>query len=140
LLWGVGPAGLVAAGRLAEAGVNTTLLEASGGLGGRAASERREGFDLNQGPHALYEGGPAVRELRAMDIDPPRWNPASHRSVFLREGKPSRLPGGSLSLTRWLAGIGRIQPEELAEMSVNQWLQRTVVSESARASAAARSE
>jgi phytoene dehydrogenase-like protein len=134
---GGGPAGLVAAGRLAEAGVNTTLLEASGGLGGRAASERREGFDLNQGPHALYEGGSAMRELRAMDIDPPRWNPASHRSVFLREGKPSRLPGGSLALVRWLVGLGRIQSEELGEISVNQWLQETVASESVRASAGA---
>ena len=61
---GGGPAGLVAAGRLAESGVATTLLEASAKLGGRAASEHRDGFDLNQGPHALYVGGPAMRELR----------------------------------------------------------------------------
>lgn len=134
---GGGPAGLVAAGRLAEGGVATTLLEAGAGFGGRAASERREGFDLNQGPHALYAGGPAMRELRAMNIDPPRWNPTSHRSVFLRGGKPRRLPGGSLPLARWLAGVARSQPENLAELSVAEWLQRTLRSESARASAAA---
>ncbi|MGN6816785.1 MAG: NAD(P)-binding protein, partial [Solirubrobacterales bacterium] len=40
---GGGPAGLVAAARLAEGGVETTLLEASGTLGGRAASERQGG-------------------------------------------------------------------------------------------------
>lgn len=114
---GGGPAGLVAAGRLAEGGVATTLLEAGTRLGGRAASERREGFDLNQGPHALYVGGPAMRELRAMDIDPPQWNPTSHRSVFLRGGKPARLPGGSLPLARWLAGVARGQPENLGELS-----------------------
>lgn len=134
---GGGPAGLVAAGRLAEGGVATTLLEAGRGYGGRAASERRQGFDLNQGPHALYVGGPAMRELRAMGIDLPRWNPTSYRSVFLRDGKPTRLPGGSLALGRWLAGVGRGQPEDLGELSVSEWLQQTLRSESARAAAAA---
>jgi phytoene dehydrogenase-like protein len=134
---GGGPAGLVAAGRLAEGGAATTLLEAGPGLGGRAASERRGGFVLNQGPHALYVGGPAMRELRAMDIDLPRWNPASHRSVFLRDGKPARLPGASPTLMRWLAGVARTQPGDLAELSVSDWLRQTLRSERARASAAA---
>jgi phytoene dehydrogenase-like protein len=134
---GGGPAGLVAAGRLAEGGVATTLLEAGPGLGGRAASERRNGFDLNQGPHALYVGGPAMRELRAMNIDLPRWNPASHRSVFVRDGKPRRMLGGSLALARWLAGVARSRPEDLGELSVAEWLRRGLRSESARASAGA---
>lgn len=134
---GGGPAGLVAAARLAEGGAATTLLEASAGLGGRAASERRDGFVLNQGPHALYVGGPAMRELRAMEIDLPSWNPASHRSVFLRGGQPRRLPGGTFALAGWLAGVARGRPEDLAALSVGEWLRRTVRSESARASAAA---
>jgi phytoene dehydrogenase-like protein len=134
---GGGPAGLVAAGRLAEGGVATTLLEAGAGLGGRAASERRGGFDLNQGPHALYVGGPAMRELRSMEIDLPRWNPTSPRSVFLRGGKPKRLPGGGLALVRWLAGVARSRPEDLGELSVAEWLRRSLRSESARAAAAA---
>lgn len=134
---GGGPAGLVAACRLAEGGAATTLLEASVGLGGRAASERRDGFDLNQGPHALYVGGPAMRELRALDIDPPKWNPASRRSVFLRGGTPRRLPGGSLALARWLAGVARSRPEELGDLSVGEWLGKTLGSDRARASAAA---
>jgi phytoene dehydrogenase-like protein len=134
---GGGPAGLVAASRVAEGGVATTLLEASAGLGGRAASERREGFDLNQGPHALYVGGPAMRELRAMEIDLLRWNPASHRSVFLCGGKPARLPSGSIGLARWLAGVARSRPEDLAGLSVSEWLRRTIRSQSARESAAA---
>jgi phytoene dehydrogenase-like protein len=69
---GGGPAGLVAAGDLAEGGMATTLLEAAGGLGGRAATERRQDFALNQGPHALYVGGPAMRALKRMEIDLPR--------------------------------------------------------------------
>ena len=134
---GGGPAGLTAAARLAEGGVATTLLEASAGLGGRAASEHRDGFDLNQGPHALYEGGPAIRELRAIGIDVPRWNPVSHRSVFVRDGKSRRLPGGSPSAARWAVGLLRGDPGELAELSTSEWLRRELRSERARATAAA---
>jgi phytoene dehydrogenase-like protein len=134
---GGGPAGLIAAARLAEGGVATTLLEASAGLGGRAGSERRGGFDLNQGPHALYVGGPAMRELRAMGIDPPRWNPTSYRSLFLRGGKPKRLPGGSLALARWLTRVVRDRQRDLHTLSVTEWLARELRSESARASAGA---
>jgi phytoene dehydrogenase-like protein len=65
------PAGLIAA-KLAEAGVGTTVLEASSTLGGRAASKRQSGFDLNQGAHALYVGGPGMREPRSRGIDPER--------------------------------------------------------------------
>jgi len=134
---GGGPAGLVAAARLAEGGLATTLLEAASGLGGRAASERRGGFDLNQGPHALYAGGPAMRELRALGIDLPRWNPTSHRSVLLRDGRPSRRPGGSLALARWLLGVARSSPEDLAGTSVAEWLRQELRSARARATAAA---
>jgi phytoene dehydrogenase-like protein len=135
---GAGPAGLLAAGRLAEGGVATTLLEAGGDLGGRAGSERRGGFDLNQGPHALYVGGAAMRELRASGIDPPRWNPTSPtRSVFLRGDRPTRLPAAPIALTRWLARLGRVEPADLSGRSVNEWLRETLPSERARASAAA---
>ncbi len=134
---GGGPAGLLAAGRLAEGGVATTLLEAGAGLGGRAASVRREGFDLNQGPHAIYAGGPAMRELRASGIDLPSWNPTSPRSVLVRAGRPTRLPGGSPALARWLLGVARSRPEELAGLSVAEWLRRDIRSARARAVAAA---
>lgn len=134
---GGGPAGLVAAGKLAAGGVETTLLEAGSNLGGRAASEHREGFFLNQGPHALYVGGPAMRELRAMGIDLPRWQPASPASVFVRGGKPRRMLGGEPALARWLAGIVRGRPEDLSGLSVAEWLRRSLRSEKARESAGA---
>ncbi|HET8565329.1 MAG TPA: FAD-dependent oxidoreductase [Solirubrobacterales bacterium] len=134
---GGGPAGLVAAIRLAEGGAETTLLEAGPNLGGRAASERRGGFVLNQGPHALYAGGPATRELRAMDIELKWWNPASPNSVFVREGEPKRSPGGLLGLTRLLGPVLRRRPEELRGLSATEWIERTVSSGSARAAAAA---
>ncbi|MFL5898572.1 MAG: FAD-dependent oxidoreductase [Solirubrobacterales bacterium] len=134
---GGGPAGLVAAIRLAEGGVETTLLEAGSNLGGRAASERRAGFVLNQGPHALYAGGPGMRELRALGIQLEWWNPTTPNSVFVREGKPTRAPGGTLGLVRLLRPLLRGRPEELAGTSTTEWLERTLPSERARAAAAA---
>jgi len=134
---GGGPAGLVAAGRLAAGGIETVLLEASSGFGGRAASEWRGGFFLNQGPHALYVGGPARRELDAMGIELDWWQPASAASVFPREGKAKRTLGGSGQLGRWFLGLQRTEPEELAGISTAEWLRRSLRSERARASAAA---
>jgi phytoene dehydrogenase-like protein len=137
LVVGGGPAGLTAAGRLAEGGLETLLLEGSSHLGGRAASEWREGFFLNQGPHALYIGGPARRELDAMGIALDWWQPASAASVFPRDGKAKRTLGGSGQLGRWFLGLQRTDPAELAGISAAEWLRRSLRSERARASAAA---
>lgn len=134
---GGGPAGLVAAAGLAEAGLATTLLESGASLGGRAASEHRNGFDLNQGPHALYAGGPAMRELTALGIDLERWNPASHRSVFVRGGRARRSPGGVVALGRWLARVARTDPATVADRSVARWLDETLHSARARPGAEA---
>lgn len=127
----------MAASRLAEGGFETLLLEAGPHLGGRAASEERGGFVLNQGPHALYVGGPAGRELKASGIELDWWQPASAASVFPREGKPKRTLGGSGHLGRWFLRLQRTNPGELAEISAAEWLRRSLGSERARASAAA---
>jgi len=127
----------MAAGRLAEGGFETLLLEAGPHLGGRAASEVRGGFVLNQGPHALYIGGPAGRELKASGIELDWWQPASAASVFPREGRPKRTLGGSAQLGRWFLRLQRTDPQELAGVSTAEWLRRSLRSERARASAAA---
>ncbi|HKH64764.1 MAG TPA: FAD-dependent oxidoreductase [Solirubrobacterales bacterium] len=134
---GGGPAGLVAASRLAEGGLETTVLEAASHFGGRAASEQRAGFFLNQGPHALYAGGPAMRELQTMGIELERWNPASPNSAFVRGGKARRSLGGMLGLMRLLRPLLRDDPEDLRSISASEWLGRNLPSEKARAAAAA---
>jgi len=128
---------LAAAIRLAEGGAATTLLEAASHFGGRAASEQRDGFFLNQGPHALYAGGPAMRELRALGVELEWWNPTSPNSVFVRDGKPKRSPGGLLGMAPLLRQVYRRPPEELAGLSTSEWLRQTLGSEKARAAAAA---
>jgi phytoene dehydrogenase-like protein len=92
---------------------------------------------LNQGPHALYVGGPARRELEAMEIELDWWQPASAASVFPRDGKAKRTLGGEAQLGRWFLGLQRTEPEELAGVSVAEWLRRSLRSEKARASAGA---
>jgi phytoene dehydrogenase-like protein len=92
---------------------------------------------LNQGPHALYVGGPAGRELKALGIQLDWWQPASAASVFPREGKAKRTLGGSGQLGRWFLGMQRVRPEELAGISAAEWIRRSLRSERARASAAA---
>jgi phytoene dehydrogenase-like protein len=117
--------------------VETTLLEGASHFGGRAASERGAGFFLNQGPHALYVGGPAMRELKALGVELEWWNPTSPNSVFLRGGKPKRSPGGLLGIAPLLKQVYGRSPEELAELSTSEWLRQTLRSESARAAATA---
>jgi phytoene dehydrogenase-like protein len=129
---GGGPAGLVAAATLAQAGVDTTLLEAKAGFGGRAASERQGGFDLNQGPHALYVGSSAMRELKALGIDPPRWNPVSvTRSVLVRDAAPLR------PLRGWGAVARLATADAPADMSAADWIAAHVKGDRARELAAA---
>jgi phytoene dehydrogenase-like protein len=134
---GGGPAGLIAAARLAQSGIATTLLEGSAALGGRAASRREGGFDLNQGAHALYVGGSGLRRLQSLGIDPDGWNPVSHRNVFVRGGRAGRLPGGTAALARWLAAVLRRPGAGHERMSVSQGLARTLDDPDARASAGA---
>src|SRR5262245_56905611 len=111
---GGGPAGLVAAAHLADSGIQTTVLEASRTLGGRASSQHKDGFWLNEGPHALYVGGPGMRELRALGVKPDAWNPvALTRSVFTRENKIVRNPGGNAALVKWVTSVARGKHEGL---------------------------
>ena len=65
---GGGVAGLTAACYLARAGRSVTLIDRAPTLGGRAATDRRGGFALNRGIHALYSGGAASEVLRELGV------------------------------------------------------------------------
>ena len=104
---GGGLAGLCAATKLARAGAAVTLLERSSSVGGRATSRRESGCLLNQGPHALYLGGPAARMLAELGV---RWSgtvPGSKYFFAERDGRHFPLPMGALSLlSTGLVGLG----------------------------------
>ena len=64
---GAGLAGLTAAATAARGGASVVVLEAHG-AGGRARTDERGGFLMNQGPRALYRGGPAWRTLAELKV------------------------------------------------------------------------
>ncbi len=132
---GGGLAGLTASVLLARGGKRVTLVERSPQLGGRALTQRQDGFSLNLGPHALYRGGHAVRVLRTLGIKPrggiaPTRGFAGIGSEYhvLPSGAGSLLktrllsPGQKLHAMRVLAGLPFAKPEALAGKTVSEWL------------------
>lgn len=95
---GGGAAGLAAATFLGRAGSRVTLLERAKRLGGRAASDEEVGCVLNQGPHALYRGGPAMRVLRELGVAWKGTVPDTKGFFVEREGRCHPMPSGALSL------------------------------------------
>ncbi|MEU9555667.1 phytoene desaturase family protein [Streptomyces fumanus] len=65
---GGGFAGLTSAVTAAEAGAEVTLYEAHHTLGGRARTAAEGPYRTNEGPHALYDGGPHWAWLRRRDL------------------------------------------------------------------------
>lgn len=64
---GAGLAGLAAATRLSQAGLDVVVVEASDGVGGRMRTDRVDGFLLDRGFQVLNTAYPAVRRL--LDLD-----------------------------------------------------------------------
>ncbi|MCB0976980.1 MAG: FAD-dependent oxidoreductase [Acidimicrobiales bacterium] len=95
---GSGLAGMVAAVDAARAGAAVTLIEARTAVGGRARSERHDGFVVNQGAHALYRTGAALPILADLGV---RWT--GRRPRVLGSGW---LAGGRRSSMARLAPIG----------------------------------
>jgi len=93
---GAGLAGLTAAATAGRAGRRVVLLEGHE-PGGRARTDRRAGYAFNQGPHALYKGGPAWRVLGELGV--------GHRGHLSAAAR--RPPAGCCRPTRAGASSGR---------------------------------
>ena len=132
---GGGLAGLAAARLLTRGGVAVTVLDGQP-PGGRARSDRRDGFTFNRGPHALYRGGAAERVLGELGIRPTGGAPSTH-AYGLRCGRVARLPGDArtllttrligwrakMALAGWLRRLPALVPADLAGTSVRSWLE-----------------
>ncbi|RMH79826.1 MAG: FAD-dependent oxidoreductase, partial [Actinomyces sp.] len=133
---GGGLAGLTAAILAARAGHTVTLHEGRRRLGGRATTDTRDGFRFNQGPHALYRGGPAEAVLAELGITPKGVTPPLAGAMADAGGRLERLivgpgslitsrllgSGDKLALVRVLTRLGRLDPASVAGLTVAQWL------------------
>jgi phytoene dehydrogenase-like protein len=131
---GAGVAGLAAAGIAAGAGARVMVLEAHE-PGGRAATVERDGYRLNQGPHALYLGGPAQAVLRELGVDHRGESPRGpyygcrgddvqlwpvSASTLARSGLVSVR--GKVRLGTVLARLPRLDPAAHAHETVSAWI------------------
>ena len=147
---GAGIAGLVAAIRSAGLGGAVTLLEQAAHPGGRARTQRREGFSLNLGPHALYERGHLMGVLRWLKLPAPGTKPP--QSGWLeRGGTLHALPGdartffGTTALTGAADRFGLIRrltgaalPEVWRGRPVSEWLSESLSEQDSGAAGIAR--
>lgn len=129
---GAGLAGLMAAALVARAGVSVTVYEHRNRPGGRATTDERDGYRFNQGPHALYRGGPATEVLAELGITPSGARPPLRGATASWEGRLVPLPAGPVGLVaaRWLtlrdkASFGRAVAA-LMRADPGAWAHRTV--------------
>jgi phytoene dehydrogenase-like protein len=131
---GAGLAGLAAAATAARSGTDVVVFDVRS-AGGRARSTERDGFTLNQGPHALYRKGPGAAVLAGLGVRPAGGAPST-RVAGWRDGTFGILPtsAGSLvrsrlvgwrakaRLARLLTAIARIDAGSLAPLSAAGWV------------------
>ena len=137
---GGGLAGLTTAAYLARAGKRVLLFEKARELGGRAITSTKRDFHFNLGPHALYKGGKGIKILRELGVQFTGNSPGSSGGYAIDRGALHTLPAGFLSLVttgllrgpeklelaRLFGSIPKLDPQGFAELTVQDWCERTV--------------
>lgn len=143
---GGGLAGLASAVDLARRSRPVRILERSAHLGGRARTERAQGFSVNLGPHALYRKGAGEQYLAELEIPVPARRVSSNGTYVVHGEKLAPLPGGfvsllttdvldlsgKLELARFMGTLGRLDPATLSGRTASDWL-ATIQDETLRA-------
>lgn len=137
IIVGGGLAGLTTAVYAAQAGKRVMVLEKSRQVGGRAASQEREGVWFNQGPHALYIQGAGYEILQELGIAFSGKKPMPVKKSFgLINGRLHLLPADPLSylqtdLLNWrqklrlgqlLFRLFRTKPDALTAETAANWI------------------
>lgn len=127
---GAGLAGLTAAATAARAGAEVTILDTRE-PGGRARTDAYHGFLMNQGPHALYRGGPGRRVLSRLGIHARGHLPRFRGARGLLGDRLVPLPVLPAQLARGRAGhqvagvlarLATTNPASWAGHSARQWI------------------
>jgi phytoene dehydrogenase-like protein len=140
---GAGLAGL-AAGATAAPGASTLILDGHQ-PGGRASTDERGDYRFNRGPHALYRGGEASAVLARLGVSTPGAVPPAEARGRLGD-RVDVLPAtattllrsrllsvrGKIALIRFLSGVKKWRPADVAGLTVGQWLDTFKLPEDAR--------
>jgi phytoene dehydrogenase-like protein len=142
---GAGLAGLAAGATAAGAGASTLILDGHP-AGGRASTDERGKYKFNRGPHALYKGGEAQAVLARLGVSTPGAFPPAEGALGRYGNQVSILPAtlptllrsrlltlrGKVALARFLGGVKKWRPGELAGVTVGQWLDSHQLPDDAR--------
>lgn len=123
---GGGLAGLAAATTAARTGARVTLFEAREERGGRARTERIEGFSFNQGAHALYRAGAGFSILRELGVQPKGRLPRQRGGRWVHDGRATPLSqlraiGGAQGVRVALRMASRRVARAAGDMSMAAW-------------------
>jgi len=92
---GAGMAGLAAAFRLRQAGVDVTVLESSDHVGGRLVTDSRDGYLIERGAQLItstYRNALGLVKELEMESE---LKPTSPWMAIVKDGRPRRLPSGA---------------------------------------------
>src|SRR5262245_17861973 len=137
---GGGLGGLAAGTYAASLGCGVTLLERSQFLGGRARTDNKDGFYTNLGPHALYRGGPGMKILRELGINPSGGRPRNTGQFAVKRGAKHTFPSGMFSMlttglfdlpakleaARLLASLARVDGPGVMGLTCQEWVDREI--------------
>jgi len=137
---GGGLAGLTAAATLVKQGRPVTVVEGAEHLGGRARSRRRDGYDLNLGPHAVYRTVGGLDVLRRLGVDVRGKLPRVDRAGVYAGGTAipfirylRTVVRDRARVARAMAGLGRRASAEWAGRPVAEWIDSITDDEAGRA-------
>lgn len=141
-------AGLAAGALLASRGAAVTLYERGSALGGRARVEEREGFLLNYGAHAVFDGArsPLIPILDELGVRLDFRGPEPRNLFFEHGGRlaPAPMTPWAFLRTPFLSGRGkrhymallysalRADPDEVHGERLDEWMERVEFDEEAR--------
>ncbi|MBD0379524.1 phytoene desaturase family protein [Paenibacillus sedimenti] len=134
---GGGLAGLTAAVYLARAGKSVIVLEKAGKPGGLAQTTNKNGALFNLGPHAMYEGGAALRILYELGCLPKGGYAAKGGIIGIMQGRmilnPTDLsPDETAEWGGLMGGLGQIDTVPLGAISLKEWAETNIHHERVR--------
>ncbi len=143
---GAGLAGLTAAATAAATGASTLVVDAHH-PGGRASTDERGRYRFNRGAHALYNGGAAATTLARLGVTVKGAAPSAAGALGRIGDRVDVLPADTWTLfrsrllrtrskpalARMLGGMKHWKPEDVAGLTIGEWLDIFDLPDDARA-------